>query len=373
MERLHFLLRHFDTIKVFTFRALSGLLPVAISFVLPLITSVEFSSTYFQKFSQVIILSSILKLGLDQTVLKSELSSNKLKNILLLILILHTTIIFILFVLSISLISTVIGSLFVSINFIMSSYFLTNDFKFKAILFQFIIPNMLIVILSTFKLDPISIISFSYAPILLTSFSKELFVFSYELKVLLQSLLNNNLYLVGYNVLGILVMYAPVALSDYFISDSDVVLLYRMLKVFSLSSFISMILIFTFNNRIREHKSSKLFFKYLLYFLPLILIISTSLLFVKEFNIFSLDMNYIHIIIISLIIYLILAGNIAGHLMILKSKEKSLLVVMVVTLIVTMTIFIILGNYSVLYLFAFYVITTFLESVLKIKFVWSLR
>tara|TARA_B110001450_G_C17554887_1_gene454231 strand:- start:191 stop:697 length:507 start_codon:yes stop_codon:yes gene_type:complete len=168
-------------------------------------------------------------------------------------------------------------------------------------------------------------------------------------------------------------MNAPVALSEFFISDSDVILLYKMLKIFSLSSFISMIVIFTFNSELREWTSSKKYFKYLKNFTPSIILFFIGLIILINFNIISYDFDLLSISIFSIIIYFILAGNIAGHFIILKSHENSLFKIMLMTLFITLTLFAILNNFSVLYLFAFYIITTFLESVLKIKYIWKLR
>ena len=373
MARLHFLSKHFNNIKVLIVRGIAGLFPLIIAFLLPLITGIEFSSGYFQKFSQAIILSSVLKLGLDQTVLKSKLSSNKLKNILLLVFLSHIFIYFLFFVFDLKFKTIVFGSFFISINFIISSFFLTNDYKLKAIFFQFILPNFLILGLSTFKIDPILIISLSYGSILLTLLSNNLFVFSIEISDISNSLLKNNLSLVGYNILGILVINAPLAFSDFFISDLDVVILNKMLKIFSLSSFLSMIVIFTFNTELRQWTSSNNFFKYLIKFIPIIFLFFIGLMLLVNYNIISYDFNLISISIFSIIIYFILAGNIAGHFIILKSHENSLFKIMLYTLLVTLTAFLVVNNFSVIYIFSFYIITTFLESLLKIKFIWKLR
>ena len=374
MARLHFSLKRFNLIKIFFLRAISGFLPVIIAFLLPLITDIEFSSIYFQKFSQAIILSSILKLGLDQTILKSQSSFNKLKNLLLIVFISHFLVFLGFFVLDFKFKTIVYGSFFISINSIISSFFLTNDFKIKAVCFQFIIPSFLIIGFSILKMNPILVVSLSYGSILITLFSKHFIFSSFEIvNDLFNKQFKDNLPLIGYNVLGVLLMNAPIALADLFISDLEVVLLYKMLKVFSLSSFISMIIIFTFNNEIREWKSTNIFFKYVRNFIPAIIFFFFALVLLIDYKIIAYDFDLIAIFFCSIIIYFILAGNIAGHFIILKSHENSLFKIMLYTLLVTLTAFIVINNFSVMYIFAFYIITTFLESLLKIKFIWKLR
>lgn len=374
MVKLHFSSKRFSLIKIFVLRGFSGFLPVIIAFILPLITDVEFGSRYFQKFSQAIILSSVLKLGLDQTILKFTSSYNELKNLLLLVFISHLVVFLVFVFVGFEFKIVVYGAFFISINSVISAFYLTNDFKIRAVVYQFILPNVLILGLSALRINPILVVSVAYGSILTTLFTREFINSSFEVaNDLLIKQFVDNLPLIGYNVLGVLVMNAPIALSHYYITDSEVISLYKMLKIFSLSSFISMIIIFTFNNDLRNLKSTANYFRYVRNYTPIIVLLFFGVMGLTHYGIVPYSFSLLSLFMCSIILYFVMAGNVAGHYIILKSFDITLFKIMLFTLSITLTLLIVLNDFSVLYLFGFYAITTFVESVLKIKFLWKHR
>lgn len=361
MAKPPFLLNFHKDYLIFFLRLIAGVFPVTLAFVIPIISDIHYSSDFFSKLSQTLILSSVLTFGLEKTILKEKASSRKLKSIIIIVTSLHL-ISFLLFE-GIKYIS--ISSLFISVNYIISNYFLTNDFRIKSLIFQFIIPNIILLVLVYFNVDPIWAIAISYGTIFFGLSTKDLFFLKNDSFKLVTGNFKGNIHLTIYTIFSILLFNAPIAFSDNLISDHDVVILNKMLKLFGLSSFLSTVVIFTYNSELRKMRSVFKIFKFYKIGTPLILLFSGIIFLIDFFEIINITIHPLTNAILSIVIYITLIGNISGHILILKSKENILPLIILTSLTITFPALILFADFSVKSVFIFYAATISMESILK--------
>ena len=350
-------------IEILLLRGLSGLFPLLISFFVPLIQNDEYSSSLFYYVSLTIIGSIILRIGIDQIILKKSLSVDNLHSLL------YTFLVNLIFISLFILIffneyfNFIISIGFFSFNTIISSYFLTNNKHRIALFNQFIIPNILILIFAKLGIDQITLISLSYGlPLIFIVVIYEKKIFRIK-KIFLKYIIDiNNFNLTLYGILSILVSNTPILIADHFLDSSSVVNITQSIRLIGLSSFISSVIVFSYNSIIRTLSFNKYLINILILFLPLLLLnyfVIHSVIFLLnyQFNLFNFNIIYI-----SLIITYIIQGNLIGHFLMLKSNELYNFISILLGVI-----FVILFHYFQDIIFTYELIFSYYISVLIIE------
>ena len=368
IQNMSFKINSIKNIEILLLRGLSGLFPLLISFLVPLIQKNEYSSSLFYYLSITIIGSIILRIGIDQIILKKSLSVDNLHSLLytFLVNLIFASLFILIFFNEYFYFIYPIGSF--SINIIVSSYFLTNNKHRIALFNQFIIPNLLILILAKLGIDQITLISLSYGlPLIFTVVLYEKKIFRIN-KISLKYIIDiNNFNLTLYGILSILVSNTPILIADHFLDSSSVVNMTQSIRLVGLSSFISSVIVFSYNSIIRTLSFNKYLKKILVVFLPLLLvnyfIIHTVIFSLNyQFNLFNFNIIYI-----SLLITYIIQGNLIGHFLMLKSNEFYNLISILLGIIFIL-LFHYIQNMIITYelIFSYYISVLIIEASLKL-------
>ena len=354
-------------------RGMAGFFPVLFAFLLPLVNNNNYSSDFFSKYSLIIILSALLRFGFDQKILKTNISLLNFFNFLYTTFIIHfISGIILLYIFNIQFYSLIAIFSF-SVNALVTSYKISKDKKNQALIIQFVFPNILMLILAYHNYDINFIISVSYGLISFFSLFNEFFKLNIIrfIRKLKFTILVDNYYLSIYNLFNILISNFPIILSSYFLQDVDVIWVNQTIKIIGISSFISSILIFNFNNRLRS-MDFKIISKYIIYlFAPLIILYFLSIYILIHFiDLFFFDQFY-YFIIISIILSIITIGNISGHFWILKSKEKVIIYSLVFSSILVCLPLILFAKINKVLIVFSYISILLLDSILKQYKFWK--
>lgn len=371
MGKLHILLNYKKEILSVCLRAISGLFPVAIAFFLPIIIGVDDSSFFFESYARVLIISSLLRIGIDLMILKKEVEICQLISFILIVSFLHILIGVVYFYMYGKIL--LVGSLFFSLNVITSSFILSNGMKNFALVIQFLLPSIFILLTSLYIANPIVNISISYgAPCviyLMFLIYKKHNLIKFE-KITLINLSRANFYLVLYTIISISIANIPILIGADFLSDIDVIWINKLLKLIGVSSFVSGVVIFSFNNELRKF-NKKSFFKVVkktALLLYSFYVFSFYILSCFMEDMYSLSLN--KILSFSLVLLIITIGNICGHFLILKSKELHILLSIALALLICQIPFYVL-NISRELLLMVYVSILVIDSILKFIFLWK--
>lgn len=355
----------------FSSRLVSGLLPFLTTFIIPLISDLQYSSNLFSTMASIQIIGSICRFGFDQIILKNETKENTFQAILII-----TTSICILLSIIFSLLGNmefknVIILITLNSNLLLSNYLLTNNRYTFSLFIQFIFPNISIITLTFLHVNIITNLAISYGLpfIFMTKFHKINISWS-QIKNLLEGI-KSNLVISTYNVLSILIANLPILLSYLFLSELETIQITQALKTIGLSSFLSAGIIFTVNNKLRSNSDFFSTKAQKVKRISTLLVLGIFLILTLPIEIINFSEYWFAIsILIILFTCLLIMGNFTGHYYILYSREM-------VNLISITKAMIFIGLVAIIYfhsndinsisLIRLYIIALTIEAYLKIQ------
>lgn len=319
MRRVAMIL-HKEVIIGIVVRGLAGSLPLFFALFVPYLLGPSKSAGYFADFSKVLLMATIFRLGQDIILLKSYHSTRKLVQIFYVQLVNSFIVLSIAYFIDFSLLCT-LAVVVVSLNAIVSFYFLTRNKKTMSVLVLYVAPFILMTLQLMFfdEWNPYIVILISH-----------LLPISYLLSKVLRLLYNYfgriyynigtiNIRIYTYTILSVLLNTLPVIIAKNFGDENQTIELFKVLKFIGISSFISSLITFNFNDLLRNLKSYHFVMK-LLQFLPICILVFTIVTMIfYAFEIFKA--NYLLYIGINFVMITLFYGNIVGYFNNLHSLE----------------------------------------------------
>ena len=304
-------------------RGIAGLFPLYIAFLLPKLIGNNLSSNFFSSLATVTLVSAIIRLGQDMIILKTKATIEDLQSIF--------------YVQSVNFIAALIISYFIninvffivacyvySLNVIISFYYLSIERKVYSVLIQFIIPSIIILIIyKLFSVEYYSsnfIIIFSYSLPISYMFFKVFILMSRNWNKMKYKLNIKNFSILLYTIFSISISTIPIIISKKYANSNLTVDIYQTMKFISLSSFVSSLIIFSFNSDLRLANKIKMYTNFKRFSLLLIVFFSFIVFLASYFEMFNF--NIFIKFSLPLVMLIILISNIIGHYFILHSLEK---------------------------------------------------
>jgi hypothetical protein len=357
-------------------RFIAGVLPLLLAFLLPKIIGINVSSIFFSVFSRMVLISAFMRLGQDMVLLKSKPEVDDLDNIFF-VQNINFVLILIICVFFNFEIMPIIMSFAYSINIIFSSYYLSIEQRNRSLLIQFFYPSICILtffyFVENYENSTYWVLIISYGLPVFFVFFKSLYRISSKIKNINYVVKLTNLSILTYTILSIAINTIPTLIAKRYFSSGAVVSVFQAIKFISISSFMSSLLLFSFNSELRVLNKKVLFRYFYRYSYLMLLLFAFVVYFFNYFNIFTIN-TYVQFA-MPFIMLLILLSNIIGHYFILHSLEKyNLFSIAISSLFIFSYYFLFTAFKKVdFYMQFFYIFLISIEAILKLFFFLKLN